>query len=191
MVGAIRIAGPNWLRAVVGRAREGDGVAESEIMSSTSESVCELWSGRSIVRLLGSPDLLELVYVPYNQNREGSLHEVAVFDLAEAVNNDHLHASNGSREALGVMLTRKDPPNLSLSVEGALCGKIELWTFAVIGIIIQSAVIAYSIVAVQFLQLPKGGSRVSGYALPCTLIGMLLIVGGLLICSHVRYRDVF
>jgi len=189
VIGAIRIAGPNWLRAVVGRAREGEGVAESEIMSSTSGSVCELWSGRSIVRLLGSPDLLELVYVPYDNNREESLRNVAVFDLAEAVTQGHLHAPNDASDTLSIMLKRKDPPNLSLSVEGALCGKIELWTFAIIGIIIQSAVIAYDVIVVHVLELPKGGSRVSGYALPCTLIGILLVIAGLLICSHVRYCD--
>ena len=42
IVGAIRVGGPNWLKALIGRAREGRAAAEMELMSSTSHDVCEL-----------------------------------------------------------------------------------------------------------------------------------------------------
>ena len=50
MVAAIRVGGPAWLRAVVGRARENRATVEVEMMSSTSHEVCELWNGQGIVR---------------------------------------------------------------------------------------------------------------------------------------------
>jgi hypothetical protein len=50
------------LKAVIGRAREGKGVVEIELMSSTSSEVCELWNGYVVVRVLGSPPILELLY---------------------------------------------------------------------------------------------------------------------------------
>lgn len=54
MVSAIRVGGPTLLKAIVGRARENMAVPELELMSSTSEEVCELYNGKHIVRCLGS-----------------------------------------------------------------------------------------------------------------------------------------
>ena len=42
ITGAIRVGGPSYLQAIIGRAREGKGVAEVELMSSTSADVFEL-----------------------------------------------------------------------------------------------------------------------------------------------------
>ncbi|KAI5809194.1 hypothetical protein BZA77DRAFT_364287 [Pyronema omphalodes] len=62
IVGAIRVAGPSWLRALVGRARETRATAEVELMSSTSHEVCEIWNGEAIVRVIGTPIIVELLY---------------------------------------------------------------------------------------------------------------------------------
>ncbi|KAI5809186.1 hypothetical protein BZA77DRAFT_348057 [Pyronema omphalodes] len=62
IVGAIRVAGPSWLRALVGRARETRATAEVELMSSTSHEVCEIWNGEAIVRVIGTPTIVELLY---------------------------------------------------------------------------------------------------------------------------------
>jgi hypothetical protein len=63
IVSAVRVAAPNSWKAVVGRARESRAAAELELLSSTSDEVCELWSGQAIVRVMGSPQILELAYV--------------------------------------------------------------------------------------------------------------------------------
>lgn len=63
LVGAIRVGGPIWLRALVGRARENIPTAELELMSSTSRDVCELYNGQSVVRTLGKPEVRQLIYV--------------------------------------------------------------------------------------------------------------------------------
>lgn len=62
IVGAIRVGGPSWLKAIIGRARENRALAEVEIMSSTSHEVCELWNGKNVVRLMGAPAIKELVH---------------------------------------------------------------------------------------------------------------------------------
>lgn len=54
VVSAIRVGGPSWLKAAIGRARENLAVAEVDLMSSTSSEVCELWNGHEIVRCMGS-----------------------------------------------------------------------------------------------------------------------------------------
>lgn len=63
IVAAIRVGGPSWLKAIIGRARENRANAEVELMSSTSHEVCELWNGQQIVRILGSPEVKELIYI--------------------------------------------------------------------------------------------------------------------------------
>jgi len=63
VVSTIRICGNSSLKAFIGRAQEGDGVAEAELCSSTSDSVCELWSGGGITRVFGRPKLLEFIHL--------------------------------------------------------------------------------------------------------------------------------
>lgn len=53
IVSAIRVGGPVWLKAIVGRAMENRTAAEVELMSSTSHEVSELWNGQKIVRVAG------------------------------------------------------------------------------------------------------------------------------------------
>ena len=62
IVGAIRVGGPTWLKAIIGRARENRAMAEVELMSSTSREVCELWNGWQTVRLMGSPMICEVLW---------------------------------------------------------------------------------------------------------------------------------
>ncbi|OAA42338.1 ankyrin repeat protein [Beauveria brongniartii RCEF 3172] len=61
IVGAIRVGGPSWLKAIIGKARENFAVVESELLSSTSDEVCEVWNGREIVRIIGKPPITEFI----------------------------------------------------------------------------------------------------------------------------------
>jgi hypothetical protein len=72
IVGAIRVGGPSWLKAIIGRARESRAVAESELMSSTSNEVCELWNGQQIVRVMGSGPIREfIILMPEGSGEDG------------------------------------------------------------------------------------------------------------------------
>ncbi|KAG0643607.1 hypothetical protein HOY80DRAFT_343704 [Tuber brumale] len=81
IVSAVRVGGPGWLKAVVGRARESRAVAEVELMSSTSHEVCELWNGEAIVRVMGSPKVAELLCFPDGVGGQGGL-RFFTFDAA-------------------------------------------------------------------------------------------------------------
>ena len=77
---AIRVGGPSHLKAIIGRAREGKGVVEVELMSSTSTDVCELWNGDGVSRVLGSADptpIVELFYLERTRSREPAAPESA------------------------------------------------------------------------------------------------------------------
>lgn len=62
IVSAIRIAGHPWLKALVGRGKEGLAQAELELMSSNSHDVGEMYNGEAIVRVLGTPSVFQFVY---------------------------------------------------------------------------------------------------------------------------------
>lgn len=61
IVSAIRVGGPTWLKAIIGRARENLAAAELEVMSSTSDEVCELWNGNNIIRCQGSAEIWQFI----------------------------------------------------------------------------------------------------------------------------------
>ena len=63
VVSAIRVAAPNIWKSVIGRAMESPAMAELELLSSASDEVCELWSGQAIVRVMGSPEILEVIFI--------------------------------------------------------------------------------------------------------------------------------
>lgn len=93
VVGAIRVGGARWLRALIGRAKENIAVAESELMSSTSDEVCEVFNGRHVVRLIGKPSIKELIFMKCSEEAaEGK--EIAQVDrfvtLSEALNKKFL-----------------------------------------------------------------------------------------------------
>ncbi|KAF2793896.1 ankyrin, partial [Melanomma pulvis-pyrius CBS 109.77] len=75
VVGAIRVGGPSWMRAIIGRARENRASAEVELMSSTSHEVCELWNGESVVRTLGRPLVKQIVVL------RNEIHDETTFGL--------------------------------------------------------------------------------------------------------------
>lgn len=61
VISAIRVGGPGFLKALIGRARENLAVAEQELMSSTSTEVCELWNSHEVVRCMGSAPVAEFI----------------------------------------------------------------------------------------------------------------------------------
>ncbi|CCX31479.1 Similar to Ankyrin-3; acc. no. Q12955 [Pyronema omphalodes CBS 100304] len=82
IVGCIRVGGPPWLRAVIGRARENRAAAEIEFMSSTSNEVGESFNGKSIVRTLGKPQITQLIYVEeHNNGKECDANESNTFGI--------------------------------------------------------------------------------------------------------------
>ena len=70
VVSAIRVCGSPSLKAFIGRAQESTGVAELELLSSTSRSTAELWHEGGITRVFGQPQISEFVYAGNESSRE-------------------------------------------------------------------------------------------------------------------------
>lgn len=190
IVGAIRVSGrPKWLKSVIGRAREGRGTVEIELMSSTSENVCELWNGQSIVRVLGSSSVIELVLDPALKDEKH--HGIFTFD--EAIRSEIIQQKRTSKdsdvELLETEIFRKSPPNIALNVFSKRFSRHELIAVAIFGTMIQVAVVALAGLETYIhpwkSKFQKNGRRVDPYAFPLMAIGTSLLVLGMIMCSHI------
>ncbi|KAK1242983.1 hypothetical protein MKX08_005795 [Trichoderma sp. CBMAI-0020] len=105
IVAAIRVGGPPWLKALVGRATENIATAELELMSSTSNEVCELWNGKDVVRCTGSAPLWEFIcLVPSRGTPENPV--VRILEIQEAsdyIQRNYYSAPNNKTSLWGTM----------------------------------------------------------------------------------------
>lgn len=76
ITGAIRVQGPRIAKSFIGRGRENRALAEIELMSSTSNEVCELFNGKSIVRVMGKPKIAQILVFPKEYNNLKALYSV-------------------------------------------------------------------------------------------------------------------
>ncbi|KAF8532918.1 hypothetical protein BDD12DRAFT_799739, partial [Trichophaea hybrida] len=190
MVAAIRVGGPSWLKAIVGRARENIATAEIELMSSTSHEVGELWNGQTVVRTLGSPEIQQLVFLEGSNDGTGyGLYSLSVAEAEEYLCSTFLPTHT---QPTGDLEGREKPPeaapNISLNLHGG--SKTEDLCFtALCGVLLQFGVLAISGLAVyhpvwkrRFL---KNGQPILGYAYPLLSIGTVILVAGMMICSAI------
>jgi hypothetical protein len=67
-VASIRLAGYAWPKMLVGRSMEDRVQAESDLTTSTSDQVCELWDGAGIFRTIGQVPVKEYVCLTVPQD---------------------------------------------------------------------------------------------------------------------------
>ncbi|KAL8786376.1 MAG: hypothetical protein Q9195_008241 [Heterodermia aff. obscurata] len=97
IVSAIRIGGYPWLRAIVGRAAESRAAAGLELTSATSSSICELWDGKSVVRVHGAPNILTVVYLEALELQDSN--------VSSEDENAHLLRNPSTDDSAGPVLT--------------------------------------------------------------------------------------
>ncbi|RPA75199.1 hypothetical protein BJ508DRAFT_214707, partial [Ascobolus immersus RN42] len=193
MVGAIRIGGPPWLRAIIGRARENKASAEVELTTSTSKDVCELWNGASIVRMMGSGKIFQLVCTEEKMEHP----YYGLFTLEEGARMKP--TSDNESEEEGLMATggsssddevrRKDyAPNISLNLRSFTAwDRRELRIAAAFGVLVQTCVLIFTAFATYHPRMgyEKEGFPVERYAYPLAAGGTILVAIGMWICSSI------
>jgi hypothetical protein len=95
ITGAIRVGGPSYLKAIIGRAREGKGAIKLELMPSTSTDVCELWNGNGVSRVQGSvrpAPIMEVFYLKRAKERELTASEK--YNEHQSVDDGLLHSNS-------------------------------------------------------------------------------------------------
>ncbi|KAI5839158.1 ankyrin repeat-containing domain protein [Morchella snyderi] len=206
MVASIRVAGSSRLKSLIGRAKETPGEVEADLMSSTSTDVCELWSGKGVVRVIGAPFLLQLVWVPdevgqpgdlcaglYNF-REQHIKEKYYKPPSRGIANffsttDASQASSGStaRDEYTQKMhneLRRVPANLLLNISVKPLRRGVLLLFILAAIIAQGGVLVFAAVSQYILHLPKNNSTVPAYAFPVLLAGTIALAVGVFLCAR-------
>ncbi|KAE8357791.1 hypothetical protein BDV27DRAFT_151028 [Aspergillus caelatus] len=192
VVSAIRVCGNASLRAFIGRAQEGPGEAEHELLSCVSETTAELFNNGGISRVFGRPRLLEVV----------------VWKDKDPVTKEDCWKTGTLRDALlqgswtandaGLKLFDKDYPlpeleipNLSLNKGIARRSQGWFYCAAVVGFVLQIGVLAYSAVTVLIYpdQFQKDEQPVESYALPLFLIGTICLCTGMFLCAFIIERS--
>ncbi|KAL0936785.1 ankyrin repeat protein [Colletotrichum truncatum] len=183
MVSAIRVGGGKRMKALVGRARESRSIAEQELLSSTSENVCELWSGRQVVRLIGDSGSMKAMLIA---------HDGEVFDLKKAFNKRYIETDVGVMEAYldetlkwELETIYNAAPNLALNVGSGTASSQELHAWASLGILLQLFGIAFPGITTYYWKWDKAGSPIAGYAYICFCTGTTFLITGILLCGHV------
>lgn len=153
IVSAVRVYGSPSLRAFIGRAKEGQGNIEAELLSSTSCDVCELFNNGGIARVIGRPKILEFVYDPDAPAGEfQSPHGTAGITTFE----DYCETENGREEwtleKYKAIENTYLPPNLSHNVGIVRPDEWRFRVVAMLGIVIQSGVLAFAACATYLLR---------------------------------------
>ncbi|KAF8459299.1 hypothetical protein BDZ91DRAFT_799949 [Kalaharituber pfeilii] len=198
---AILVAGSKALNAIIGHARTPGADIEVQLMSSTSADVCELWNGKGFVRVVGSPDILELLYDPnFIEHRKLPQRDkecgIGVVDEQSKIIKRNSFWDRKPFSSLSPSLDnssqqepgqKKCPPSLCLNTSCQPASRLEVALIACIGIILQAGVLVYDglIIYHPRLKWRQRGQPVAEYAFPLTAVGTMLITLGMFICALV------
>ncbi|KAL6810058.1 ankyrin repeat-containing domain protein [Trichoderma sp. SZMC 28015] len=187
IVSAIRVCGSPSLRAFIGRAQEGGGVAEAELCSSTSRDVCELYNNGGIARVFGRPKILEVVYDPEHNFAD---EKAGIYTFQEFIEKSPKKwtriqppESPGTNETISDAFAQNFSPNLSLNVGIKRKPPAIFWAVATIGMVLQVGVFIFAALVTYYFRWEKDGSRPESYACPLTITGTLLLCGGIYLCA--------
>ncbi|KAH3055681.1 hypothetical protein KXW16_006644, partial [Aspergillus fumigatus] len=188
VVSAIRVCGSPSLRAFIGRAQEGAGNAEAELCSSTSRDVCELYNNGGITRVFGRPKILEIVVKhPDAGHDKGGVGGIYTFQEYPDRRNEWDEIKSNpqtSGSAIEELSIEPFAPNLSLNVGIKRRPRSIFVAVAVAGVALQTGVLAFAIIVSYHLRWDKDGSTPDPYACPLTIIGTVLVCGGIYFCAY-------
>lgn len=169
-------------------------IAEQEFLSSTSPEVCELWSGREIVRATGKPSdtnnmktlvvSVKLSSVPGTKVPSHSFSRLD--DAASAYKDGNLFQNvTGVADKIADEFA-SEAPNLTLNVPDVLLNEKTLWylTFLV-ALPIQLITLTMPALATYYWKWPRKGVPVAKYAYGCFAAGTIAIFFGLVFCGRV------
>lgn len=147
----IRLCGNSALRAFIGKAQEGESTVEAELCTSTSADVCELFDKDGITRVLGRPDIMEIVYIPEELHTEPRFHLFTQYlknnpeisrwsEISKRKRDVGSHSANSDSNPSEFALK----PNISLNVGIKRQSTTILYFVAALGYILQSCVIIFA-----------------------------------------------
>ncbi|KAF3165792.1 hypothetical protein TWF225_001130 [Orbilia oligospora] len=209
VVSVIRVCGSASLRAFIGRAQEGPGVAEIELLSCTSETTAEIYNEGGIARVFGEPQILEVVVVKpkansnnfeYDGGNDGPRITMLWDAIFQGVEKAAYHQTSSSGVPLNIdeieRVSRYHRPNLSLNAGIVRLPKSVTYLAAAIGIALQSGVLVFAALTVyvypdSFVTAGFGGEDrpAETYTFALTLVGTVFVTFGLFLCAFLIERS--
>ncbi|KAE8154034.1 hypothetical protein BDV25DRAFT_6130 [Aspergillus avenaceus] len=188
VVSAIRVCGNASLKAFIGRAQEGPGEAEHELLSCVSETTAELFNNGGISRVFGRPRILEVV-VWKDQDPVSNETCWRIGTLRDALQQDAWVGSEALDEK--GYLPELDIPNLSLNK--GIKRRSQFWFYlaAVVAFLLQTGVIVYSAITVFIFpgSFQKDDQPVESYAFPLFIFGTIFLCTGMFLCAFMIERS--
>ena len=214
VVSAIRVCGGASLRAFIGRAQEGGGIAEAELCSSTSRDVCELYHNGAIVRVFGRPKILEIVhdrdatdfYTTSNRS-DSQTPKCGIYFFREYLKthsakeagwkenkNDTPDNLEAAREPLRSGRDNNDDkfapnPNLSFNIGIKRHSPYVSWAAGTAGFLAQASVLVFGILVTYRLGWTKDGHLPQPWAFPLMSLGTVLLCSGMFSCAFLVERS--
>lgn len=208
VVSAIRVAGPRWMKAMIGRSREGRANVELELMSSNSLEVGEMWNGQTIVRVLGTPPIYQLVYSTEGRDNgpehyikslhdENGFFKPVVRGSSQSSHTDPYHPEyhfDGPIELHRLLPGPLDdsypdgdqlyPPNISLNARPKPPSQGMKWVLAICGVVLQISVLFFQGYSNYYNRMGEEGyPATTGFLF--SLTGTVALFLGMLINSYV------
>lgn len=174
LVSAIRVSGVKELKTLIGRARESRATAEAELLSSTSEEVCEMWNGHEIIRTHGST-IDTRCYVIVTSGAD-----LKAYNLDEAFMWKYIIPSTDNHKDISVSGLFKSPPNLTLNTPDNKISEREIWGWVILAVSLQILTLVAPAVMMHRRSL-----HAPSYGYPCYVIGTVALNVGLTLCSYV------
>ncbi|OJJ99424.1 hypothetical protein ASPACDRAFT_1902162 [Aspergillus aculeatus ATCC 16872] len=177
VISAIRICGNASVRAFVGRAQEGPGEAENELLSCVSETTAELFNHGGISRVTGRPRILEtIVWEEIDPRTQQRSYKIGT--LRDALQSGAWVAGEGQWILDGKeYFAELDIANLSLNK--GIARRSQGWFYA-------AAALGFLLQVDRFL---KDGNPVVDYAFPLFFMGTMLLSIGMFFCAFLIQRS--
>ncbi|KAK2771388.1 ankyrin repeat domain-containing protein 28 [Colletotrichum kahawae] len=203
VVSAIRVCGGYSLRAFIGRAQEGGGIAEAELCSSTSRDVCELYHNGAIVRVFGRPKILEVVHDRDAANEEFTGGRQTPSNCGIYSFREYVKTHSATRAGWGEIgkQFRCDPekhqlasndstdeddfapnPNLSFNIGIRKPPEYFHWLAAAIAFLAQVSVLVFGGLVTSWAW-KKEEAIPPAWAFPLMSLGTILLCGGMFYCA--------
>lgn len=205
VVSVIRVCGGPALRAFIGRAQEGGGIAEAELCSSTSRDVCELYHRGAIVRVFGRPKILEVIHDPaaddfyYRCDRQGRLKRprYGIYLSQEYLEGKSIETSmweevgepNDIEARKQGTVNFAPNPNLSFNIGTT---RRPPWVYLLasgLGIFTQAFVVIFGGLATYFWQWQKDNVSPPRWAFPVMTAGTISLSCGMFSCAFLIDRS--
>ncbi|CAL5866205.1 uncharacterized protein PFLUO_LOCUS412 [Penicillium psychrofluorescens] len=137
VVSVIRVCGGASLRAFIGRAQEGPGDAEKELLPCVSESTAEIFNDAGISRVFGRPKIVEIVAWEQTDSKTGEK-SMEIGTLREALLKDAWYCKGDELDKNDIEgIPELDIPNLSLNKGIKRKGQFWFYCAAGLGTVMQ------------------------------------------------------